>query len=77
MTEELNRRVTALEDWRHLVDIEKARFDENKKYMDSRFDRIEATLATIMGIWNKVVWLVASGIILAFITFLVNGGLSV
>ncbi len=77
MSDEFHRRLTALEEWRQLIEIDKARSEENKKHMDMRFDRIEATLVTIQGIWNKVIWLVASGIILSFLTFLIKGGLNV
>lgn len=75
--EDINRRLTTLEEWRHQIDIDKARSDENKKHIDLRFDRIEASLVTIQNIWNKIVWLVASGIILSFLTFLIKGGLNV
>ena len=77
MTDEYHRRLTALEEWRHLVDIDKARSDENKRHMDARFDRLEAGLETIRGIWVKISWLVGSGILAAFVTFLLKGGLNV
>ena len=76
-TEDYSRRLVVLEEWRHLIDIDRARADENKKHIDARFDRVEATLTTIQGIWNKIIWLVASGIILSFLTFLIKGGLNV
>ena len=78
MTEqELAIRLKALEDWRYTVDIDKARSDENKRYMNERFDRIEASLETLKGIWNKVIWLVASAIAVSFVTFIIKGGLNV
>lgn len=70
-------RLRELEAWRAATDIEDARSEERQKAMRAHNERIELRLAAIENHISKVVWLVASGIVVAFVTFMISGGLTI
>lgn len=77
MTDDLNRRVSSLEQWREKEMIERARSDERRIHMDARFDRVEGRLDKMDGHLNKLVWLILAAIIGGFMTFIIRGGLTI
>jgi len=50
---------------------------ERDKHLDRRFDKIEKDVGDVKGYLLRIVWLLVTGIIVAFITFMVNGGLGI
>ncbi|WP_299347635.1 hypothetical protein [uncultured Maritalea sp.] len=76
MTEELDRRVSSLEQWRTKQETSQAVEAERRKHMDKRFDAMEGRLDKIDGHLSKVVWLIISAIIVGFMGFALSGGLN-
>lgn len=87
MTQDIDqvaRDVTALQDrmlvveaWKHNQVTNNAVRDVRDQHVDIRFDRIEKGLNEIKGYMLKVVWVIIVGILAAFVTFMVRGGLNV
>ena len=69
-------RLRALELWQSKQDTHLAVRTERDKHLDLRFDRVESSINEIKGYLLKIVWVVILGIIGAFITFVVRGGLN-
>ena len=70
-------RLAALEQWQRQTEIAEARTDEKWKNVDKRFDDLEKKIEKISGILSKIMWLFISGLVLAFVAFIANGGLRV
>lgn len=68
-------RLTALEQWQRKAEITDARSDEKWKNVDKRFDDLDGKIEKVSGILSKIMWLVISGLIMAFVAFLIGGGL--
>nr|WP_236016227.1 hypothetical protein [Brucella endophytica] len=68
-------RVTALEQWQRQSEIADARTDEKWKNVDKRFDDLDKKIEKVSGILSKIMWLIISGLITAFVVFLIGGGL--
>lgn len=73
----LDQRVQGLERWKADLATEVAVREERDKHMDKRFDRLEKGVEEIKGYLLKVVWVIILGIIGAFVTFIIRGGLYV
>ncbi|MGO1164049.1 hypothetical protein ACTOV4_19230 [Brucella sp. C7-11G] len=43
--------------------------------MDRRFDDLDKKIEKVSGILSKIMWLVISGLIMAFVAFVIGGGL--
>ncbi len=71
-----NQRLQQLELWKAQQDITSATRTERDKHLDLRFDRVESSINEIKGYLLKIVWAIILGIVGAFITFMVRGGLS-
>ena len=67
-------RVTNLENWRHEVDTERAVYDLKGEHANKQFDSIEKRLDKIDAHISKMVWLILTAIIGAFMAFLISGG---
>jgi len=50
---------------------------EQFKAMDDRFNRLELQLSKVVDTLSRIMWLVISGIIMAFVAFMVSGGLHI
>ena len=68
-------RVAGLEQWQRKSEIADARTDEKWKNVDKRFDDLDKKIEKVSGILSKIMWLVISGLIMAFIAFVIGGGL--
>lgn len=68
-------RITTLELWQRQSEIADARTDEKWKSVDKRFDDLDSKIDKVSGVLTKIMWLVISGLIMALIAFIVNGGL--
>lgn len=67
-------RVTKL--WQCQSGIAGARTDEKWKNVDKRFDDdLDQKIEKVSSILSKTRWLVISGLIMAFVAFLIEGGL--
>lgn len=45
--------------------------------MDKRFEDLDKKIEKVSGVLTKFMWLVLGGIVMAFVAFIVNGGLRV
>lgn len=68
-------RITTLEQWQRQSEIAGARTDEKWKNVDRRFDDLDKKIEKVSGILSKIMWLVISGLIMAFVAFVIGGGL--
>ena len=75
MTDTLEQRVDALEDWRNSQDRTSAVNEIRRQHMDSRFDAIDKRLDQLDGHLSRVVWIIVVAIITSFMTFILKGGL--
>ncbi|MEJ5081473.1 hypothetical protein [Ochrobactrum sp. MYb379] len=67
-------RVTKL--WQCQSEIAGARTDEKWKNVDARFDDdLDNKIEKVSSILSKTRWLVISGLIMAFLAFVIGGGL--
>lgn len=77
----LNNQLTLLDQWRQQVQIAEARTDEKWKNVDKRFDDLDKKVDKVSGLISKLLWTIATtffvGLMGAFLTFLINGGLKV
>ncbi len=70
------QRLQALEKWKVDQQISSATRNERDKHLDERFDKLEAAVSEVKGYLLRVVWIVFAGILGAFVTFVIAGGLS-
>ncbi|WP_157846019.1 hypothetical protein [Kiloniella litopenaei] len=88
MPNQLESRVKALEEWRNKQMIVQALSENNMKHMDERFDRVENAIKGITDnikeitesknkVGSRVLWIVGTAVISAFVMFVINGGLSI
>lgn len=68
-------RLTVLEQWQRKSEIDGARDGERWKNVDKRFDELDNKIEKVSGILSKIMWLVVSGLVMAFVAFVVGGGL--
>ncbi|URQ76156.1 MAG: hypothetical protein NBV76_05195 [Candidatus Ochrobactrum gambitense] len=68
-------RITALELWQRQSEIADARTDEKWKNVDNRFNDLDKKIDKVSGVLQKIMWLVISGLVMALVAFIVNGGL--
>jgi hypothetical protein len=47
------------------------------KNVDKRFEDLDKKIEKVSGVLTKFMWLVLGGIVMAFVAFIVNGGLRV
>jgi hypothetical protein len=73
---DLRARVVALEQWRMQRDIESARHDERWKNMDEKIDAVGKKVDKISDGLSRIMWTVIVAVILAFVGFIVKGGLA-
>lgn len=71
------RRLAALELWQRQTEITAARTDEKWINVDKRFDDLDKKIAKVSDVLTRIMWIFVSAIILAFVAFIVKGGLSV
>ena len=69
-------RLVLLETWTRQADLTEVRRAEQFKAMDDRFNRLETQLSKVVDTLSRIMWLVISGIIMAFVAFMISGGLS-
>ena len=69
-------RIVFLESWTRNADLTEVRRAEQFKAMDERFNRLELQLSKVVDTLSRIMWLVISGIIMAFVAFMISGGLS-
>lgn len=70
------QRLATLEAWRTQRDIDNARHDERWKHMDEKIDAVGKKVDKISGDLSRIMWVVILGIIGAFVTWVVKGGLA-
>lgn len=68
-------RIVFLETWTRNADLTEVRRAEQFKAMDDRFNRLEQQLSKVVDTLSRIMWLVISGIIMAFVAFMISGGL--
>jgi predicted nuclease with TOPRIM domain len=73
----LTNRLNNLEQWQMQARIDEARKEGKWANVDKRFDDLEKKIEKISGILSKIMWLFISGLVLAFVAFVANGGLRV
>lgn len=76
MEGDLRARVVALENWRVQRDIESARHDERWRNMDEKIEAVGKKVDKISDSLSRIMWLILSGLILAGVAFIVQGGLA-
>lgn len=72
-----DQRIQALEAWQQDQRTNTAVRAEREKHLDRRFDKLENAVDEVKGYLLKIVWVIVIGILGAFVTFLINGGMSV
>lgn len=72
----LEERVSRLEQWRMVQDVENVRIQERRNNADERFDRVEKRLDKIDSHVGRIVWLLVISILSAFMAFVLRGGLT-
>lgn len=72
----IEARVRALETSNQNRAIVEAREDERDKAMQERLARLEDGIQAIRGSGSKVIWTIASAVILAVVAFVLKGGLN-
>lgn len=77
MEDIIETRLTALEQWRIRIDIERAKESVDRIHIDKRFDALETQLREIKATAKQLTYFVASAIIVYVVTFVLNGGLSI
>jgi hypothetical protein len=75
-TADLRARVVALEQWRIQRDIDSARHDERWKSMDEKIDAVGKKVDKISDGLSRIMWTFIVAVILAFVAFVVKGGLA-
>ncbi|MBZ9653567.1 hypothetical protein [Phyllobacterium lublinensis] len=70
-------RLNTLEQWQRQSEIAEAHKNEKWLHVDYRFNELEKKIEKISGILSKIMWLILGGIVMAFVAFVVNGGLRV
>ncbi|QWK79147.1 hypothetical protein [Ochrobactrum sp. BTU1] len=74
-----NQRLTTLEAWQRQREIDSARHDEKWVAMevriDTRFSGLESSNKSIQSTLSRINWKIIGGIVVAFIGFVVSGGL--
>ncbi|MGU3399133.1 hypothetical protein ACLBWS_05230 [Brucellaceae bacterium D45D] len=68
-------RIATLEQWQRQSEITGARTEEKWLNVDKRFDDLDKKIEKVSGILSKIMWLVISGLIMAFVAFVIGGGL--
>lgn len=78
-TQENTHRLTTLEAWQRQREIDSARNDEKwvamEARIDTRFSGLENSNKGIQSTLSRINWMIISGLVIAFITFVVSGGL--
>jgi chromosome segregation ATPase len=69
------QRVIALETVIRKMEIAEARAEERELRLNERLKNIDADLEAIRGVGTKLLWIVAGGVVTAFLAFLLKGGL--
>lgn len=77
MSDDIDKRISALEHWRNRQETVIAVQAEQQKHMDARFDRLEKDNNEIKAGLMKVAWTFGAAIIVAVAAFVVSGGLKV
>jgi hypothetical protein len=67
--------VIALETVIRKMEIAEARAEERELRLNERLKNIDADLEAIRGVGTKLLWIVAGGVVTAFLAFLLKGGL--
>lgn len=62
--------------WRNALSTAQAVDQERRKHMDKRFDALEERMDRLDGHLTKLVWLIITSIVVAFMTFVIGGGLN-
>lgn len=70
-----NRRLAVLEQAHQQYEIYRAREEERDKALQERLKSMEAQLKSILGVGSKLLWIVGTSVVGAFIAFLLKGGL--
>lgn len=78
MTEQhqlMQQRVMALETAFRRWEIADARSEERSLRLNERLEKIDEDLESIRGVGIKLLWIVAGGVVTAFLAFVLQGGL--
>lgn len=73
----IDARMSALEAWQRQMDIFHARRDEQFTNMIGRIADLEGKLDKPVGGISRLIWIIGSAVLLAFVTFIIKGGLNV
>lgn len=71
-----SQRLQALELWKATQETHLAVRTERDKHLDQRFDRVESSINEVKGYLLKIVWVIILGVLGAFVTFMLRGGLN-
>lgn len=76
-----HRRISALEEWRHQVEVADARGEEKFKGMEEKFNAEFSTLKesvkSITADLKRILWMVIGGIVMGIVAFILKGGLNI
>lgn len=75
--ESIDRRLTALEEWKNNQTTDAAVRKERDRHMDQRFDELKESVNEVKGYLLRIVWVIVLGIVGSLVTFIVSGGLSI
>jgi hypothetical protein len=73
---ELDTRLSKLEEWKHMIDISRAREEVDRVYIDKRFDGLERTINEFKSAVKWALYLIAGTLMTAYLLpFLLSGKL--
>lgn len=76
MSDDLERRLDALENWRNEVQADLKADAVRREWMDAKFKNLDERLNKIDGHISKLVWLILAALITGVMGFILSGGLS-
>jgi chromosome segregation ATPase len=71
----MQQRIMALEVAFRKWEIAEARAEERGHRLNERLEKIDEDLETLRGVGTKLLWIVAGGVVTAFLAFVLQGGL--
>lgn len=70
-------RLNTLEQWQRSSEIAEARKDEKWINVDKRFDDLDKKIGNVSSILQRIMWIFIGSIVMAFVAFMVRGGMIV
>lgn len=77
LASDLRTRIVNLEHWRTQRDIADARAEEQRKYLDARFDALEGKIKGITDLLYRFAMIVIGGFLTTVVAFAMKGGFNI